>query len=142
MGQFDPRFTRAEAKFMKAVAWGLVAVISALHFYIAWFEMFAWTSRGPKIFTGFPPELFEQTIALAANQGVYNAFLAVGLLWALVIRDAKWKVNVAMCFLGFVLVAGIVAAFTVSLRPGLVQIVPSGVALLLLVLSKASGQED
>ena len=127
---------------MRIVAWGLVALISALHFYIAWFEMFAWTSRGPKVFAGFPPELFEQTIAMAANQGIYNAFLAVGLAWALVIRDARWKVNVAVCFLGFVVVAGVVAAITVSLRPGLVQIVPAGLALILLILSKDRGQEN
>jgi len=63
----------------KWAGFGLVAVIAVLHFYIAWFEMFAWTSRGPEVFESFPPELFEQTIQLAANQGIYNAFLAAGL---------------------------------------------------------------
>ena len=66
---------------MKKIGMVLVALIAALHAYIAWFEMFAWTSRGPKVFDMFPPELFEQTIQLAANQGIYNAFLAVGLVW-------------------------------------------------------------
>lgn len=127
---------------MRKIAWGLVALISALHFYIAWFEMFAWTTRGPKVFTGFPSELFEQTIALAANQGVYNAFLAVGLLWALLIKDPKWKVNVALCFLGFVVVAGFVAALTVAVRPGLMQIVPAGLALILLLQSKDADREE
>ena len=126
---------------MRKIAWGLVGLISALHFYIAWFEMFAWTTRGPKVFAAFPPELFEQTIAMAANQGIYNAFLAVGLVWALVIKDPKWKVNVATCFLGFVVVAGIVAAITVSVRPGLIQIVPAGLALVLLFLSKDADRD-
>ena len=84
---------------MKKVGLVLVALIAALHAYIAWFEMFAWTSRGPKVFDMFPPELFEQTIQLAANQGIYNAFLAVGLVWALFIKDEEWQFKIAVCFL-------------------------------------------
>ena len=67
---------------MRMFALVLIAVIAALHFYIAWFEIFSWTTRGPKVFTVFPKELFEQTTQMAANQGIYNAFLAVGLVWA------------------------------------------------------------
>ncbi len=114
----------------------LVALIAALHLYIAWFEIFAWTSRGPVVFDTFPAELFPQTTQLAANQGVYNAFLAVGLIWALFIRDSVWQRRVAICFLGFVLVAGIAAAITVSLRPGLFQIVPSLLALLIVAFDR------
>ncbi len=114
----------------------LVALIAALHLYIAWFEIFAWTSRGPAVFDTFPAELFPQTTQLAANQGVYNAFLAVGLIWALFIRDSVWQRRVAICFLGFVLVAGIAAAITVSLRPGLFQIVPSLLALLIVAFDR------
>ena len=119
---------------MKKIALLLIALISALHFYIAWFEIFAWTTTGPRVFKTLPPELFEQTVAMAANQGIYNAFLAVGLLWSLLIRDPKWQRHVATCFLGFVIVAGIVAAMTVALRPGLMQIVPASIALVLLYL--------
>ncbi len=114
----------------------LVALIAALHLYIAWFEIFAWTTRGPVVFDTFPAELFPQTTQLAANQGVYNAFLAVGLIWALFIRDSVWQRRVAICFLGFVLVAGIAAAITVSLRPGLFQIVPSLLALLIVAFDR------
>ncbi|WP_411889683.1 DUF1304 domain-containing protein [Yoonia sp. SDW83-1] len=114
----------------------LVALIAALHLYIAWFEIFAWTTRGPVVFDTFPAELFPQTTQLAANQGVYNAFLAVGLIWALFIRDSVWQRRVAICFLGFVLVAGIAAAITVSLRPGLFQIVPSLIALLIVAFDR------
>lgn len=121
---------------MRIAALVLIALIAALHFYIAWFEMFAWTSRGPVVFDMFPPELFEQTIQLAANQGIYNAFLAVGLVWSLLIKDHKWQFNVAVCFLGFVAVAGIVAALTVALKSGLPQFVPASIALVLLFFSR------
>jgi len=121
---------------MKKIALVLVALIAALHLYIAWFEMFAWTSHGPKVFDTFPPELFEQTIQMAANQGIYNAFLAVGLVWSLLIKDEKWQFNIAACFLIFVAVAGIVAAVTVALKSGLPQFVPASIALTLLILSK------
>jgi putative membrane protein len=123
-------------KMMKKVALVLVALIAALHFYIAWFEMFAWTSRGPSVFDTFPPELFEQTIQMAANQGIYNAFLAVGLVWSLLIKEEKWQFNVAICFLAFVAVAGVVAAITVALKSGLPQLVPASIAMALLLLSR------
>lgn len=64
---------------MRKIALAVIAAIAFLHVYIAWFEIFAWESRGPNVFTGFPPELFAQTIEMAANQGLYNAFLAAGL---------------------------------------------------------------
>ncbi|MFT5066246.1 MAG: putative membrane protein [Yoonia sp.] len=121
---------------MKNAGLVLVALIAALHFYIAWFEMFAWTSRGPNVFDTFPPELFEQTIQMAANQGIYNAFLAVGLVWSLFIREEKWQFNVAACFLIFVAVAGVMAAMTVALKSGLPQFVPACIALTLLILSR------
>jgi len=50
-----------------------IALVALIHCYIAWLEMFAWTSRGPGVFPDFPPGLFEQTTAMAANQGLYNA---------------------------------------------------------------------
>ena len=100
--------------------------------------MFAWTSRGPKVFETFPQELFEQTVQMAANQGLYNAFLAIGLVWSLLIKDAKWQKNVATCFLAFVAIAGIGAIVTVAVKPGLIQLVPSVIALGLLHLGQKS----
>lgn len=122
---------------MKTIALVLVALIALLHFYIAWFEIFAWTSRGPNVFTTFPPELFAQTVDMAANQGIYNAFLAAGLSWALVIRDPKWQANVAICFLLFVAVAGVFGAFTVTTKTLFIQTVPAGIALALLFLHQS-----
>jgi len=123
---------------MRKVGFILVGVIAALHFYIAWFEIFAWTSRGPKVFSSFPADLFEPTVAMAANQGLYNAFLAVGLVWVLLIKDKVWAIKVATCFLVFVAVAGIFGAFTVSVRILFVQTVPSALALICLHFSNSS----
>jgi putative membrane protein len=121
---------------VKTAALVLIALIAVLHIYIAWFEIFAWTSRGPNVFDTFPPDLFEQTIQLAANQGVYNAFLAAGLIWSLFIKEEKWQFNIAVCFLSFVAVAGIAAALTIALKSGLPQLVPAAIALVLLGLSR------
>ncbi|MBD3666267.1 DUF1304 domain-containing protein [Sulfitobacter aestuariivivens] len=126
---------------MRLLFLALVALTAVLHLYIAWFEIFAWTSRGPVVFDTLPAELFEPTWQLAANQGVYNAFLAIGLIWSLLIRDTVWQRRIAFCFLGFVFIAGVAAAMTVSLRPGIFQMVPSGLALILLAVnSRMSGK--
>ena len=123
---------------MRTFALILIAFIAVLHFYIAWFEIFSWTTRGPKVFTDFPIELFEQTIQMAANQGIYNAFLAAGLVWALLIKDGIWQAKVATCSLLFVAVAGIFGALTVTTRTLLIQTVPALIALALLLSSRRS----
>lgn len=117
---------------MSTTALILIAIIAILHLYIAWFEMFAWVSRGPKVFKDFPKDLFEPTKTLAANQGLYNAFLAAGLIWSLLIKDPIWQVNVATCFLIFVTVAGLYGATTASKRILYVQTVPATLALFLI----------
>lgn len=123
---------------MRILGLVLVALIAALHIYIAYFEIFEWETTGPQVFSSSPPELFGQTASLAANQGIYNAFLAAGLIWSLFIRDRKWQSNVAICFLLFVAVAGVFGAFTVSTTILFVQTVPSFVALVLLLLARRS----
>lgn len=114
---------------MKLISRILIALVALLHVYIAWFEIFAWTDVGPDVFTTFDPELFAETVDIAANQGVYNLFLALGLIWSLVIRDPQWRVKVALCFLGFVAIAGVTAAITITVRAGLPQLVPSVIAI-------------
>ncbi|MGJ8597048.1 DUF1304 domain-containing protein [Sulfitobacter sp.] len=110
----------------------LMGVIAALHAYIAYFEMFAWEVTGPRVFSTFPPELFGQTTVLAANQGIYNAFLVAGLIWALLIADREWQRKVGTCFLLFVMAAGVVGAVTISPRIMMIQTVPALIAALLL----------
>jgi putative membrane protein len=114
---------------MSTLAMILVGAIAALHLFIAWFEMFAWESRGPRIFRDFPRDLFPATRSMAANQGLYNGFLAAGLIWSLIIAEPLWQRNVAVCFLLFVLVAGVFGAATVSRRILFVQSVPALAAL-------------
>lgn len=113
----------------------IVGLIALLHLYIAWFEMFAWTSRGPIIFSNFPQELFEQTTSMAANQGLYNAFLAAGLIWSLFIKDSVWRRKIALCFLLMVCVAGIFGAITVSPRIFFVQAIPALIGIILVGLT-------
>jgi putative membrane protein len=117
------------SRSMSKIAKLLVGLIAAVHLYIAWLEIFAWTSRGPKVFPNFPPSLFEPTVAMAANQGIYNFFLAAGLIWALTIKDQKWQRNVALCFLIFVAMAGVFGAATVSLTPLFAQFIPALLAI-------------
>ena len=112
----------------------LIGLIAVIHLYILWFEMFAWTTRGPKVFKSFPKELFPQTTALAANQGLYNGFLAAGLLWTFFIENAEWYTNVATFFLACIAIAGIYGAFTAEKKILFVQTVPAVIALVLLYL--------
>ncbi len=113
-----------------------VGILSVLHFYIAYFEMFAWEARGPAVFPSLDPDLFSKTTAMAFNQGVYNAFIAAGLAWSLIIRDRTWQFNVAVCFLLFVAVAGVAGAATISPRILVIQTVPAILGVVLLVLSR------
>ncbi len=112
----------------------LIAFVAFLHFYFLYFEMFNWTTRGPKVFKKFPKELFEPTKALAANQGLYNGFLAAGLVWSLLIQDAVWHNNVALFFLGCVAVAGIYGAMTAEKNIFYIQAAPALLAMVLILL--------
>jgi putative membrane protein len=111
----------------------IVGFIAVLHIYILWLEMFAWTTRAKKVFKTIPEDQFEKTKVMAANQGLYNGFLAAGLIWSLLICDATWSKNVALFFLGCVLVAGIYGALTASKRIFFVQAVPAILGILSLV---------
>jgi len=113
----------------------VIGLVAILHFYIAWFEIFAWTSRGPIVFSNFPKDLFEPTKVLAANQGIYNSFLAAGLTWSLFIKESIWHHRVATCFLLMVCIAGIFGAITASPKIFLVQTVPALLGIILLKIS-------
>jgi putative membrane protein len=114
----------------------VVVIVALLHLYFLWLEMFAWTTKAKKVFRQFPEDLFEPTKTLAANQGLYNGFLAAGLLWSLIIQDPIWQINVALFFLGCVAVAGIYGALTASKKIFVVQGLPAllGIVLFLLYL--------
>ena len=113
----------------------LIAIVALEQLYILYMEMFAWETLGKKTFKGaLKDELFKPTKGLAANQGLYNGFLAAGLLWSLIIADEFWAKNIAAFFLGCVIVAGIYGALSASKKIFFVQALPAILALLVLLL--------
>lgn len=110
----------------------VVLLIAVLHVYILVLEMFLWDKpRGLKAF-GLTPEFAAQTKVLAANQGLYNGFLAAGLFWGLSMGEAGHAIKVF--FLACVLVAGLYGAATANKRILFIQAVPAAVGLVLLLL--------
>lgn len=106
----------------------LTGVVALIHVYIVVLEMFLWdTERGRKAF-GMTAEFSAATRVLAANQGLYNGFLAAGLIWALWLGEAGFSVKVF--FLLCVLVAGLYGAATASRRILYVQALPAALALI------------
>lgn len=105
--------------------------VALLHCYFLWLEMFAWTTKARKVFRNFPQDLFVPTKSMAANQGLYNGFLAAGLFWSLLISSPIWSSNVALFFLTCVFVAGIYGGATVSKKIFLIQGAPAFVGILL-----------
>jgi putative membrane protein len=109
----------------------LVALVAALHLYFMYLEMVAWdTPAGRKAFS-LTPEFATASKALAANQGLYNGFLAAGLLWGIYLGEAGLQVKAF--FLICVIVAGLFGGVTVSRKILFIQALPAMVALVVLV---------
>ena len=119
---------------MNLISQIIIGLIAVLHIYILWLEMFAWTTRAKRVFKTIPEDQFEKTKVMAANQGLYNGFLAAGLIWSLLIENHDWSRNVALFFLICIIVAGIYGASTASKRIFFVQAVPAILGLLSLML--------
>ncbi len=117
---------------MSLLAQILIGFVAIEHIYILWLEMFAWTTRGRKTFRSLPDHLFEPTKMLAANQGLYNGFLAAGLIWSLLMQDESYAQQTASFFLGCVSVAGIFGALTAQRSIFYIQALPALIALLCL----------
>ncbi len=112
------------------IATGLVAL---LHLYILYLEMFLWdTPKGRKAF-GLTPEFSAQSKVLAANQGLYNGFLAAGLIWGIWLGAAGDPVKIF--FLCCVVAAGIFGGMTANRKILFVQALPGVIALVLLSLA-------
>jgi len=111
----------------------LIGLIALLHIYFLILEMFLWDKpTGRRVFK-LTPEFATASKALAANQGLYNGFLAAGLLWGLSLGIDG--LHIKMFFLACVLIAGIFGAMTVSRRILYIQGVPALLALVLLLLA-------
>jgi putative membrane protein len=120
---------------MHALLQILLGLMILIHLYVLWLEMFAWSTRGRKVFTRYPKEFFESTKVLAANQGLYNGFLAAGLIWSFFIPDHVGQQFVRYFFLGCVAVAGIFGAMTADKKIFFVQALPALLALTLVYLA-------
>lgn len=113
---------------MTLVANVLTGLVALIHIYIVLLEMVWWTSpRGQKAF-GLTPEFAEQTKVLAGNQGLYNGFLAAGLIWGIWLGEAGDPIKIF--FLLCVAVAGVFGAVTVGRKILFVQTIPAVVALI------------
>ena len=102
---------------MSIIAKILIALVALEHIYILVLEMFLWTTPRARKAFGTTAEFAEQSKVLAANQGLYNGFLAAGLIWAL-LAPADYATQLAVFFLACVLVAGIYGGFTANRRMG------------------------
>ncbi len=112
----------------------LVAIVALLHLYFLVLEMFLWDKpAGMKAF-GQSPEDAARTKVLAANQGLYNGFLAAGLVWGLILGAEGLAVKTF--FLACVLVAGLYGAATASRKILFVQALPALIALILVWLAR------
>lgn len=111
----------------------VVGLVACLHVYFLVLEMFLWEKpAGLRAFLQ-TPEAARATRVLAANQGLYNGFLAAGLFWGLGLGAAGTSVKVF--FLGCILVAGLYGAATASRRILFIQAVPAAIGLVLVLLS-------
>lgn len=111
----------------------IIGLVAALHIYFLVLEMFLWDKPAGLRAFGQTLEKAQSTKVLAANQGLYNGFLAAGLIWGLTLGDAG--IEIKIFFLACVLVAGLFGAATVSKKILFIQAMPAAVGLALLVKS-------
>ena len=115
---------------MRTVALIAVGLVALLHLYFTILEMFLWTKpAGLKAF-GLTPERAESSKVLAANQGLYNGFLAAGLIWGALTNEF----HIMLFFLACVIIAGIFGGLTASRKILYIQALPALIALVLLHL--------
>jgi putative membrane protein len=122
---------------MKTVQVFFVALVAFLHIYFMILEMFYWTKpKGLRAF-GITKVFAEQSKTLAANQGLYNGFLAAGLIWSLI--NKNFSNQIALFFLSCVVLAGIYGAFsTKKIKLFYIQSIPAIIGIILTLLLKES----
>ncbi|HID81850.1 MAG TPA: DUF1304 domain-containing protein [Chromatiales bacterium] len=118
---------------MQMLANFAVVVVALLHILFLILEMFLWTKpTGRRIF-GLSAEMAKSTAALAANQGLYNGFLAAGLIWGIALGAAGFHIKIF--FLGCVIVAGIFGGFTAKKSILWIQALPGIIAIVLVLFA-------
>jgi putative membrane protein len=122
---------------MQAAAAIVTVIVALLHVYFLVLEMFLWTTPyGRRVF-GLTPEKAEATKSLAANQGLYNGFLAAGLVWGLSLGVDGYAIK--LFFLGCMVIAGIFGAATANRKILYVQALPAGLAVALTCAANTAG---
>jgi putative membrane protein len=117
---------------MSMIANVVVVIVALLHVYFLVLEMFLWDKpTGLRVF-GQTQEFATASKVLAANQGLYNGFLAAGLFWGLGLGAAGTSIK--LFFLGCVIVAGVFGAITASRKILFVQALPAAIGLVLVLL--------
>jgi putative membrane protein len=114
---------------MQIAAAALVTIVAALHVYFLVLEMFLWRKPFGRRTFGMTQEMADSSAVLAANQGLYNGFLAAGLVWGLLAYGVASGRAILTFFLVCIIIAGVYGAATVSRRIALVQAFPAAVAL-------------
>lgn len=111
-----------------------VLVVALLHVVFFVLESILWTKPAGRRIFGLTPELAQSTKSLALNQGLYNLFLAAGLIWGIVARDCAFEIKIF--FLVCVIIAGIVGGLTAKRSILVIQALPGIVALLLVFFTQ------
>jgi putative membrane protein len=126
------RRLRSEGYPMELVAQILVGIVAAIHVYILVLEMFLWRTDRARAAFGTTEEFALQSATLAANQGLYNGFLAAGLVYGLISSTPAFEIFFLCC----VIVAGIYGAITASRRILFVQVIPGALALVFVLAAR------
>ena len=116
---------------MKIIQIIIISIVAIIHIYIVYLEMVLWTTKkGIKTFGLKNKDFAEETKVMAANQGLYNGFLAAGLIWSLI----GHKTDVAMFFLVCVFIAGLYGAYSTKKKSILIiQSIPALIGIILLL---------
>ncbi len=119
---------------MQTAALIVTGVVAALHFYFLVLEMFLWDKAPGFRAFGHSPEQAAATKTLAMNQGLYNGFIAAGLIWGIYEMNKEWHFgfHILVFFLTCIIIAGIFGAVTASRKILFVQALPALIALVLL----------
>jgi putative membrane protein len=119
---------------MSTIANIVIAIIALMHVWFLILEMFLWDKPTGRRAFGLTPEFAAQSKVLAANQGLYNGFLAAGLIWGLILGGGEGT-HVKIFFLACVLVAGLYGGFTATRKVLWIQAAPAVVGLACVLLS-------
>lgn len=119
---------------MSTVANIVIAIIALMHVWFLILEMFLWDKAAGRRAFGLTAEFASQSKVLAANQGLYNGFLAAGLIWGLLLGNAE-STHVKIFFLACVLIAGLFGGFTATRKVLWIQALPAAIGLALVLAS-------